>query len=62
MLNLVMTHSPRLAAMATNKRLGEDAAKDPMLQHRRSWMLLPRGRKASAVPTATEAALREQHA
>lgn len=48
--------------MATNKRLGEDAAKDPMLQHRRSWMLLPRGRKASAVPTATEAALREQHA
>lgn len=30
----MMTHSPRMAALLTNKRYGEDATKDPMMIHR----------------------------
>lgn len=30
----MMTHSPRMAALLTNKRYGEDATKDKMAMHR----------------------------
>lgn len=63
MLNLVMTHSPRLAAMATNKPLGEDLPKDHARLHRMAWMRRPRPSQGqSATHSASETALREQHA
>ena len=34
MLNLIITHSPRMAAMAANKRLGADVEKDLAARHR----------------------------
>ncbi len=62
MLNLVMTHSPRLAAMATNKPLGEDLAKDPAVMHRRAWLRHSRAQASQTAHPATETALRERHA
>lgn len=62
MLNLVMTHSPRLAAMSTNKPLGEDVVKNPALMHRLAWKRRSRERTAAVEQTSPEAALRERHA
>lgn len=62
MLNLVMTHSPRLAAMATNKPLGEDLATRPALMHRLAWMRRTREQANPTVQPTTDTALREQHA
>lgn len=62
MLNLVMTHSPRLAAMATNRPLGEDMAKGPARLHQIAWMRRSRLSKGQATHPATETSLREQHA
>lgn len=33
-LNPIMTHSPRMAALTTNKRFGEDVERDPLMIHR----------------------------
>lgn len=60
-LNLIMTHSPRMAAMTNNKRYGEDAVKDPSIFHRLSLRI----RNDQPVPgprTATAEQLREQTA
>lgn len=62
MLNLVITQSPRLAAMSANKPLGEDVARHPMFMHRLAWARLSRERKAAPAHSAPEGALREQHA
>jgi hypothetical protein len=61
MLNLIMTHSPRMAAMTNNKPYGEDAVKSPATFHR----LALRKRSHQSVPapgTATAEQLREQKA
>ena len=61
MLNLVMTHSARLAAMTNNKRLGDDAVRDPSIRHRMAWLRKDQ-RKAMDLTTnpAIERALRER--
>ncbi len=51
MFHLIMTHSPRLTAMSTNKRLGEDVVSNPDLVHRLSWLQEHRDR---ALPTHTQ--------
>jgi hypothetical protein len=61
-LNLVMTHSPRLAAMATNRPLGEDLAKGPAHLHRLAWTRRSRLSNGQATHPATETSFREQHA
>lgn len=33
-LNPIMTHSPRMAALTTNKRFGGDVERDPLTIHR----------------------------
>lgn len=35
MLNQIMTHSPRMAALTNNKRFGGDVDRDPLMIHRR---------------------------
>lgn len=55
MLNLIMTHSPRMAAMTNNKRFGGDEANDVTVLHR----LALRRSKSAAVPT-TQATTAEQ--
>jgi len=61
-LNLVMTHSPRLAAMANNKRWGEDAATNPAIRHRLAWLHWSRAAETNESAPATERALRERTA
>lgn len=57
----MMTHSPRMAALLTNKRYGEDAVKDPMMIHRMELK-----KKSMPVQPATRASgaqqLRERRA
>ena len=55
MLNQMMTHSPRMAALLTNKRYGEDAAKDPMMIHRMELK-----KKSMPVQPTTQASGAEQ--
>ena len=62
MLNLVMTHSPRVAAMANNKRWGEDAATNPAIRHRLDWLQRGHTAETSITALATERALRERPA
>ncbi|MEO8538800.1 MAG: hypothetical protein ABI577_03600 [bacterium] len=62
MLNLVMTHSPRLAAMSTNKPLGEDVVKDPAYLHRIAWSRLGREKRQAVPSPAIEPAYRERTA
>jgi hypothetical protein len=57
-----MTHSPRLAAMATNRPLGEDLAKGPAHLHRLAWTRRSRLSNGQATHPATETSFREQHA
>ena len=65
MLNLVMTHSPRLAATATNKRLGEDVNTSPAMRHRLEWLRMTRKGASSVTaihspePALTEAVATE---
>jgi hypothetical protein len=61
MLNLIMTHSPRMAAMTTNKRYGEDAVKNQMVLHRLAIRML-RDQRADESKPATAEQLREQTA
>lgn len=51
----MMTQSPRMAALLTNKRYGEDAAKDPMLIHRMGLK-----KKSMPVQPTTQASGAEQ--
>ena len=64
MLNLVMTQSSRMAAMATGHTLGEDAARSHSVLHRMAWLRLRKERAAQpATEThAAEQALRERTA
>lgn len=62
MLNLVITHSPHLAAMAANRPFGGDLAKDPSLLHRLAWKRRSRLPENKVVHPSAEAALRERHA
>lgn len=61
MLNLIMTHSPRMAAMTTNKRYGEDAVNNPMILHRLA-IRMRRDQRAQKSQSATAEQLREQTA
>lgn len=61
-LNPIITHSPRMAAMATNKPFGEDIARSHAARHREALRLMKRTRTAeSQAPRAAEP-LREQTA
>lgn len=62
MLNLVITHSPRLAAMATNKPFGEDVIRNPAILHRMALRRVMRAKPASAPASSAAEALREQTA
>ena len=62
MLHLVMTHSPRLAAMTTNKPLGEDLVKDHSYLHRLAWRRRDRANAAPLAGHALEQSLRERTA
>lgn len=62
MLNLVMTHSARLAAVTNNKRLGDDVMRDRALLHRLEWLRRVRTTDTSAKQPATDGALRERTA
>ena len=60
MLNLIMTHSPRMAAMANGKRFGEDVARDAAVMYRLAWLRTgPRATRATELSYA-EQKLREQ--
>jgi hypothetical protein len=61
-LNLIATHSPRLAAMATNRPYGEDADHNPAIVHRIALRNLQRVRIAEVTAQAPAEALREQPA
>ena len=58
-----MTHSPRIAAIATNKPFGEDANTSHAIRHRIAWLQRD---KQPATPhpttTTTEQPLRERTA
>ena len=60
MLNLVMTHSARFAAITNNKRFGEDAERNPTIRHRMAWLRKERAAADRATTRATERALRER--
>ena len=60
MLNLVMTHSPRIAAMTNNKRYGEDAIKDPAVLHRMAWLQKPAKAARPAACQPAEQALHDR--
>jgi hypothetical protein len=62
MLNLMMTHSTRMAAMCTNKRLGEEVLKDPAVVHRLAWLRRSREARPSTANHAAEGSLRERTA
>ena len=62
MLNLVITHSPRIAAMATGKRFGEDSMRDPALMHRLAWLRKERKPEIRTESTPLEQPLRERTA
>lgn len=62
MLNLVITHSPRIAAMATGKRFGEDSMRDPALMHRLAWLRKERKPGPQIDNKALEHQLRERTA
>ena len=63
MLNLVMTQSSRMAAMATGRPYGEDVVRNPGVLHRIAWLRKERhARPATGTHTATEQALRERTA
>jgi len=57
-----MTHSPRLAAMANNKRFGEDSATNPAIRHRIAWLHRGRAAETGSTAPAIERALRERTA
>lgn len=63
MMNLIITHSPRFAAMATNKPYGEDVVRNPAILHRMALRQARRFRSSAPVQTEPQAeALREQTA
>ena len=62
MLNLVITHSPRIAAIATGKRFGEDSMRDPALMHRLAWLRKERKPERDPEITPLEQPLRERTA
>ncbi len=61
MLNLIMTHSPRMAAMTNNKRYAEDAMTDPRILHRLALRSAQQVAGTQAQASGTEH-LREQTA
>jgi len=62
MLNLMMTHSARMAAMTTNKRLGEEVLKDPAVLHKLAWLRRSKEARPANAHHAREGSLREQTA
>lgn len=60
-LNLIMTHSPRMAAMTNNKRYAEDAMTDPRILHRLALRSAQQVAGTQAQASGTEH-LREQTA
>jgi len=61
-LNLVMTHSPRLAALANGKPYGPDSERAPAVIHRMAWLRAARRRRVESTPMPHEAGLQEQPA
>jgi hypothetical protein len=61
-LNLVITHSPRIAAIATGKRFGDDSMRDPALMHRLAWLRKERKPELHIETTPVEQPLRERTA
>ena len=61
MLNLIMTHSPRLAAITNHKRLGEETDTNHALRHRLAWLQEKR-KVTNSNHIAIEPALRERTA
>lgn len=57
-----MTHSPRIAAMCTNKRYGDDVSKNPALMHRLAWLKRDRDMAKPTHSHTQEQALRERTA
>jgi hypothetical protein len=61
-LNLVMTHSPRLAAMANNKPLGTELSETHAWKHRLLWRQRVRTPRTAPATTSIEGTLRERTA
>ncbi len=61
-LNLIATHSPRLAAMANNKPYGEDIVRNPALLHRMALSQMKRESTITAQSKAAAESLRERTA
>jgi len=61
-LNLMMTHSTRMAALCTNKRLGEEVLKDPAVVHKLAWLRRSKEARPANANRAAEGSLREQTA
>ena len=55
-----MTHSARIAAITNNKRLGDDAVRDPSVRHRMAWLRKERSVSELTTNPAIERALRER--
>ncbi len=63
MLNPIITHSPRLAAMATNKPFGDEAVRNPAILHRMAFIQMKRRGESPTVEIHSPAeSLREQTA
>ena len=62
MLNMLMSQSPRYAAMLTNKPYGEEAITKPAIQHRLAWLRRERGTETTSNERAPESGLRERTA
>ncbi|HMO54212.1 MAG TPA: hypothetical protein PJ994_06885 [Tepidiformaceae bacterium] len=62
MLNLIATHSPRLAAMVTNRPYGEDIQRSPAILHRIALRSIKRARAAESATSMPAESLREQPA
>ena len=62
MLNLVMTHSPHLAAIANNKRVGDESLRSPALKHRIDWLRDRHEPNPKAAKQTAERAFRERTA
>ena len=62
MLNPIITHSPRFAAMATNRPYGQDIDRNPAILHRMALRQAKRLKSAGQPASAQAESLREQTA
>ena len=61
-LNPIITHSPRFAAMATNRPYGQDIDRNPAILHRMALRQAKRLKSAGQPASAQAESLREQTA